>query len=116
MFGWFWVFFFLETNTSWAGLLVSGLISIYQLKAHLEIKNRSLLTTSALSCLSLTIVNREESSAKSFALDFNSFGKSLIWTRKRSGPRMEPWGTPIKTGLHDEVFLFKTTLWSLPDK
>ena len=116
MFGWFWVFFFLETNTSWAGLLVSGLISIFQLKAHLEIKDRSLLRTSALSCLSLTIVNRDELSAKSFQLDFNSFGKSLILTRKRSGSRMEPWGTPTKTGLHDEVCLFKTTLWSLPDK
>ena len=116
MFGWFWVFFFLETNTSWAGLLVSGLISIFQLKTHLEIKDRSLLRTSALSCLSLTIVNRDELSAKSFQLDFNSFGKSLILTRKRSGSRMEPWGTPTKTGLHDEVCLFKTTLWSLSDK
>ena len=24
--------------------------------------------------------------------------------RKRSGPRIDPWGTPAKTGLQDEVF------------
>ena len=76
--GWFWVFFFLENNTSEAVLLVSGLISIFQLKAHLEMKDRSKLRTPALSCLSLTILNREVSSAKSFALDFNPFGKLLI--------------------------------------
>ena len=25
---------------------------------------------------------------------------------------MEPWETPAKTGLHDEVCPFKTTLWN----
>ena len=29
---------------------------------------------------------------------------------------MEPWGTPAKTGLHDEVCLFITTLLNLPDR
>ena len=36
--------------------------------------------------------------------------------RKRSGPRIDPWGTPAKIGLHDHVGPFKTTLWNLPDK
>ena len=36
-------------------------------------------------------------------------------TRKRSGPRIEPWGTPAKTGLHDDVCPFKTILWNLPE-
>ena len=71
-------FFFLENNTSGTGLLASGLISIFQLKAHLQIKDRSWLRTSALSSLSLTIVNRGVSSAKRFALHFNSFGRLLI--------------------------------------
>ena len=78
MSGWFWVFFFLENNTSGTGLLASWLISIFQLKAHFQIKDRSWLRTSALSSLSLTIVNRGVSSAKRFALHFNSFGRLLI--------------------------------------
>ena len=36
--------------------------------------------------------------------------------RKRSGPKVEPWGTPAKTGFDDDVCLFKTTLWSLPER
>ena len=29
---------------------------------------------------------------------------------------MDPWGTPTKTGGHDEVCPFKTILWRLPDR
>ena len=29
---------------------------------------------------------------------------------------MEPWGAPTKTGLHNEVFPFKTILGSSSDK
>ena len=61
----------------------------------------------ALSFVSLTIVKIEVSSANSFALEFNSFGKSLMQTRKRSWPNIEPWGTLAKTGLHDDVCPFK---------
>ena len=49
-------------------------------------------------------------------LDFNSFVKSLMQIRKRSGPRIDPWGTPAKIGLQNEVYPFNTTLWNLPDK
>ena len=56
------------------------------------------------------------SSGKSFTLDFNSFGKSLMKIRKRSGHRIDPWGTPAKTALQDEVYLFDTALCNLPDK
>ena len=59
---------------------------------------------------------REVSSAKSFVFDFNPFGKSLIYTRKRSEPRIEPWRTPAKTGLHDDACPFKRTLWNLPNR
>ena len=45
------------------------------------------------------------SSANSFAFDFNPFGKSLMYTRKKGWPRIEPWGTPAETGLHDDVYL-----------
>ena len=95
-----------EKSTSWAGVLGSGLNNIFQLEAHLEITNRSLLRILALSFLSLTIVKREAPAAKSFALDLNSFGKSLMQTRKRKWPNIEPWGTPAKAGFHDDVFPF----------
>ena len=64
----------------------------------------------ALSFLSLTAVKRDVSSAKSLTLDFNLLGKSLIQIRKRGRSVMEPWGTPAKTRLHDDVCPFKTTL------
>lgn len=36
------------------------------------------------------------SSANSFALHFNPFGKSLMYIRKRKGAKVYPWGTPAK--------------------
>ena len=36
--------------------------------------------------------------------------------RKRRKPRNDTWGTPDKTGLHDDICSFKTTLYSLPDR
>ena len=36
--------------------------------------------------------------------------------RKRRGPRIDPRGAPAKTGLHDDICPFKTTLPSLPDR
>ena len=70
----------------------------------------------ALSFLSLTIVKREVPSAKSFALDFNSFSKWLMQTRNRRGSSIEPWGTPAITGFHDDVCPFKITLWNLSER
>ena len=32
---------------------------------------------------------------------------------KRIGPKMDPWGTPDRTGLEDELMPSKTTLCSL---
>ena len=62
------------------------------------------------------MVKRDVSSANSFALDFNSLGKSLMYIRKRSGPSIDPRGTPAKTGYHDEACSFNNTLWNLSDK
>ena len=55
-------------------------------------------------------------SAKSIALDFDLSGRSFMWMRKRSEPNIDPWGTPAKIDLHDNVWPFRITLWSLPDK
>ena len=56
------------------------------------------------------------SSAKSLAFGFNQFGKPLMYTRKRSGLIIQPWATPAKTGFHNDVCTFKTTLWNLFDR
>ena len=48
------------------------------------------------------MAKRDVSSANNLALAFNPFGKSLIYMRKRSGPNIEPCGTPAKTGAHAE--------------
>ena len=78
MVGWFCICFFLENKTSCPGLLGSELKSNFQLKVHLEINFRSSLRIFALSFSSLTIENRDVSSANSFSLDFNSPGNSLM--------------------------------------
>ena len=76
MVGWFCIWFFLENKTPCAGLRGSGLKSIFQLKALLEINYRSSLRIFAFSSLSLTIAKTDVSSPNSFALDFTSPGKS----------------------------------------
>ena len=76
----------------------------------------SLLRILALSFLSLATVNREVSLAKSFGLDFNSFDKPLMQTRKRIVPSIRYWGNPVKTSLHDYFCPFKITLWNLTER
>ena len=50
-----------------------------------------------------TELNRLESSAKRTAWNFDvaSF-MSLMYIRNRSGPRIEPWGTPVLIGRYDD--------------
>ena len=38
---------------------------------------------------------KQVSSAKSLGLLVTEDGRSLMYSRKRTGPRMEPWGTPM---------------------
>ena len=47
------------------------------------------------------LVKRHVSSASNFTIDFNSFGKSLIQIRKRSGPNNGPWGIRANIGFHE---------------
>ena len=61
-----------------------------------------MLRTSAFVFLSLPIVKRDVSSAKSFTPDFISFDKSLMLMRKGSGHNIDPCGAPVKTCLHNE--------------
>ena len=44
-----------------------------------------------------------ESSANSFVTLTILSGKSLMYITKRSGPKTDPWGTPLKTSVHLEL-------------
>ena len=63
--------------------------------------------------LSCTTENKKVSSANSFTVETNSSEKSLMQIRKKSGPRMEPCGTPGFTGNHLDIWPFSRTLKSI---
>ena len=52
-------------------------------------------------------------SAKSLVVHDNPHLRSLIYIKKKKGPRADPWWTPAKTSAQDEDWPFKTTLWYL---
>ena len=52
--------------------------------------------------ISCTTENREVSSANSLALDDKPSGKSLIQIKKSNGPKIDPWGTPALTLVHED--------------
>ena len=49
-----------------------------------------------------TAENSEVSSAKSFAFNYKSFVKSFIYIKNKSGPKIDPSGTPALTLAHEE--------------
>ena len=63
--------------------------------AHLVIFSKSEFKISAADRGFSTTKNKLVSSAKSLMFDLMSFTMSLIYRRKRSRPRIEPWGTPV---------------------
>ena len=54
------------------------------------------------------------SSAKRRTWDVTREGRSLIYRRKRSGPRTDPCGTPEVTGTWSDLMPYTTTDWDLP--
>ena len=52
--------------------------------------------------ISYTTENRAVSSANSLALDDKPSGQSLIQINKSNGPKIDPWGTPALTLVHEE--------------
>ena len=56
------------------------------------------------------------SSAKSLTWDWMSWGRLFMYSKKRSGPRTEPCGTPELTGTSSEDSPSKTTAWVRPTK
>ena len=57
-----------------------------------------------------TTENNEVSSANNFAFDERPSARSLIYIKNRSGPSMEPWGTPALTSAQEEVCPLRTTV------
>ena len=53
---------------------------------------------------------REVSPAKRLVLEDKPSIKSLIYIKNNNSPRMEPWGTPALTLVHEEDCPFNTTL------
>ena len=47
--------------------------------------------------------NIEDSSSNSFAFDDKLSAKLFMYVRKRNGPIMEPWGTPVLTSAQEEA-------------
>ena len=56
------------------------------------------------------------SSEDSFTVDERSLPRSFMYIRKNTGPKIEPWGTPVSIGDHENAWLFKKTCWNLPLK
>ena len=96
--------------TSIACLLMSGLNSIFHCPAQLVILSKSSVSCSCVSCIFRTLIKRDESSAKSRMFDDILSVRSLMYIRKRSGPRTDPCGTPDWMDSQDDSMPFKTTL------
>ena len=81
----------------------SGLKDIFQVYAQIDIKFRSPLSVTEALILSFMNENIDVSSAKIFILDWIPLDISLMNIRKRSGPNIEPWGTPANISFQLEV-------------
>ena len=55
----------------------------------------------------------DASSAKSLVIDEKFLLRSLIYIKKKRGPKMEPCGTPAIIGNHVEDWPLSNTLWYL---
>ena len=107
------VFVILRENiTSWACLIGSVLKLIFHWLDQLLILHKSLLSSFAEVFLLCTTEKREVSSPNNFGLEDESSDRSLIYIKKNSGPRIDHWGTPAGTLVHDDVWLLRTTLCS----
>ncbi len=92
------VFFLLVREMSWVFLIfILRLLS----SIHFEMFWRSVLSEISISDFSLCEEYIVVSSAYRWILqDFTTFGRSFTNITKRSGPRIEPWGTPLVRAAH----------------
>ena len=79
-----------------------GLTLIFHCYAQSWTLARSSLNSFAEASTLKTTENSEVFSKKSFALDDNSFVKSLIYIKNRSGPKTDLWETSALISAHEE--------------
>ena len=105
--GWYGLFCLLEkfTDSDFAGLNLTS-----HFVAHWWIFDRSEFNWVAASIGLSTMIYRLVSSAKSLIEELMSSTISLMYKRKRKGPRTEPWGTPEFTDVQSEFAPGRTTL------
>ena len=108
--GWISLVEFLLKMTSYACFVGSGLKLIFHWNAHLFISFRSLFTLLAVLSATLTVENRDVSSANNLGLLWRLSNKSLIYIRNKSGSNVEPWGTPALILAQDELWPLRLTL------
>ena len=102
-------FSFLERISFWACWLRSGLKLILHLKTHCFILERSLLSFEIVITDTWITENREVLPAKILVRENKASAKSLIYIKNNNGPKMEPWGAPALTLVHEEDYPLNTT-------
>ena len=93
-------------------ILISEKVTSYCFD-HVPVFIMSLFNVDFIMILSCDFFRTDASSAKRVMSDPIC---SVISYKKRSGPSIEPWGTPAMTGSDDDAFPFKTTYWCPSDK
>ena len=83
--------------------VLEGLKVTSQVEVQAEIFPRSAFMQPAAITGSSTIIKSLVSSANSRIFDPISFTISLIYNRKRRGPMIDPWGTPLRMYVQSET-------------
>ena len=77
------------------------------LLAQIDTLSRSLFRMLVVSCVSLPNAKSVVSSAKIWGVDSRSVMISLMKSKKRSGPKRDPCGTPASTGSWSDSFMVR---------
>ena len=109
--GWHILWVLREKTISCASLDQSGLKAIFHWNAHSEILFKSSFNYFADKSTSWTTEKMDVSSAKSLLIDDKFLRRSLIYIKKKRGPKMEPCRTPAIIGNHVEDWPLSNTLW-----
>ena len=79
-------------------LVLSGCNTIRLIRKNSHTLKNSALTIVTNVLMSLWVGRRVVSSANSSDINLDDSGKSLMYRMKRSGPKIDPWGTPRAQG------------------
>ena len=82
----------------------------FPLESPFVISFRSLLRLLAVLSDTLTVENKDVSSANNLGMHWRLSDKSLMYTRNKSWPNIDPGGTPALILAQDELWLLRITL------